>query len=262
MNQPASKEPSMDDILSSIRQIIADDDAGAAAAKAKRAAEAQAAAASKPAPAPAPAPEPEPEPQAAVDEELPSFSPADETAENRDAEPLALSPEQIIADELGEAQDDAGTDDPDLSEWGLTEEDVAPAAPAEEEQPEEPVDEPAGESGMVMPDDVAFAEPAADDPAPQPEPEPEPRMESASSLPDKNLSGDIAERLVEPAVEAATHKAFSQLNALALSGQQRTVEDLIREMLRPMLKDWLDDNLPSMVERLVQREIERVSRGR
>ncbi|WP_051332215.1 PopZ family protein [Cucumibacter marinus] len=255
----------MDDILSSIRQIIADDDAGAAAAKAKRAAEAQAAAASKPAPAPAPAPEPDPEPQAAADDDLPSFSPADETAENRDAEPLALSPEQIIADEMGETQDDTGTDDPDLSEWGLTEEDVAPAAPAEEPQPEEPryeepVEEPAGESGMVMPDDVAFAEPAADDPAPQPEPEP--RMESASSLPDKNLSADIAERLVEPAVEAATHKAFSQLNALALSGQQRTVEDLIREMLRPMLKEWLDDNLPSMVERLVQREIERVSRGR
>ena len=36
MNKPATKEPSMDEILSSIRQIIADDDAAAAPAPALR----------------------------------------------------------------------------------------------------------------------------------------------------------------------------------------------------------------------------------
>ena len=35
-----------------------------------------------------------------------------------------------------------------------------------------------------------------------------------------------------------------------------------KEMLRPMLKSWLDDNLPGLVERIVRAEIERVSRGR
>ncbi len=33
-------------------------------------------------------------------------------------------------------------------------------------------------------------------------------------------------------------------------------------LLQPMLRDWLDENLPSLVERLVREEIERVSRGR
>ena len=75
MNKPAPKEPSMDEILSSIRQIIADDDAGAAPKKPV-----------VPAPAPArsfvpqPAPRPvEPEP-----------------------EPLALSSEQILRDTAAE----------------------------------------------------------------------------------------------------------------------------------------------------------------
>jgi cell pole-organizing protein PopZ len=37
-----------------------------------------------------------------------------------------------------------------------------------------------------------------------------------------------------------------------------TVADLVREELRPMLKAWLDSNLPPLVERLVRAEIERV----
>jgi hypothetical protein len=39
-----------------------------------------------------------------------------------------------------------------------------------------------------------------------------------------------------------------------------TVEDLVLEALRPMLKEWLETNLQAIVERKVQREIERISR--
>jgi cell pole-organizing protein PopZ len=86
MNKPAPKEPSMDEILSSIRQIIADDDAGAAPRKpiVPPAASLQAA----PAPTPRPIPnlppmtrQPEPEP---------------------DPEPLELTTDQMVVEEQEE----------------------------------------------------------------------------------------------------------------------------------------------------------------
>ena len=61
---------------------------------------------------------------------------------------------------------------------------------------------------------------------------------------------------------AAVDSAFNTLAQTVLVQNARTLEDLVREMLRPMLKTWLDDNLPGLVERLVRAEIERVSRGR
>ena len=47
---------------------------------------------------------------------------------------------------------------------------------------------------------------------------------------------------------------------LLVGGTQQTVEDLVKDMLRPMLKDWLDRNLPGIVERYVEREIVRLTR--
>ena len=66
---------------------------------------------------------------------------------------------------------------------------------------------------------------------------------------------DLAARIV---VQPIGPQMFS---ATVLSGQARTLEDLVQDMLRPMLKSWLDENLPGMVERLVRAEIERVTRG-
>jgi cell pole-organizing protein PopZ len=40
----------------------------------------------------------------------------------------------------------------------------------------------------------------------------------------------------------------------------RALEDMVAEMLKPMLQQWLDSNLPSIVERLVQQEIQKMSR--
>ncbi|MCX5493837.1 DUF2497 domain-containing protein [Kaistia dalseonensis] len=68
--------------------------------------------------------------------------------------------------------------------------------------------------------------------------------------------------LMSPAADAAVHAAFGSLSGAVGSSQSRTIEDLVKEVLRPMLKNWLDTNLPPLVERLVRDEIERVSRGR
>jgi cell pole-organizing protein PopZ len=40
-----------------------------------------------------------------------------------------------------------------------------------------------------------------------------------------------------------------------------TLEQIVRDELRPLLKAWLDANLPPLVERLVKAELERVARG-
>jgi cell pole-organizing protein PopZ len=45
-----------------------------------------------------------------------------------------------------------------------------------------------------------------------------------------------------------------------LGGGGKTIEEVVKEMLRPMLKEWLDKNLPPMVERMVEREIVRLTR--
>ena len=39
-----------------------------------------------------------------------------------------------------------------------------------------------------------------------------------------------------------------------------TMEDLVTEMLRPMMKAWLDTNLPQIVERIVEREIRKLTK--
>ena len=72
----------------------------------------------------------------------------------------------------------------------------------------------------------------------------------------------VAPEVMSHATISAVESAFNSLAATVLSNNARTLEDLVKEMLRPMLKNWLDDNLPNLVERLVRAEIERVSRGR
>ncbi len=67
--------------------------------------------------------------------------------------------------------------------------------------------------------------------------------------------------LVSPATDAAVSAAFDALVASRFLHSNELLSDIVREMLRPMLKAWLDDNLPILVERLVRAEIERVARG-
>ncbi|MGX5801966.1 DUF2497 domain-containing protein [Bradyrhizobium sp. Arg314] len=55
--------------------------------------------------------------------------------------------------------------------------------------------------------------------------------------------------------------AFGELSDAFASRGKKSFDDMAEEMLRPMLQDWLDNNLPTLVERLVREEIERVARG-
>ncbi|OIN86066.1 MAG: hypothetical protein AUJ12_06920 [Alphaproteobacteria bacterium CG1_02_46_17] len=39
-----------------------------------------------------------------------------------------------------------------------------------------------------------------------------------------------------------------------------TLEDIAKDLMRPMLRQWIDDNVPKMVERLIQKEIEKITK--
>ncbi|MEJ0052159.1 MAG: DUF2497 domain-containing protein [Methylovirgula sp.] len=69
------------------------------------------------------------------------------------------------------------------------------------------------------------------------------------------------EALVSPATDAMVSQAFNTLIASRFLQSNDVLGEMVRDMLKPMLKAWLDDNLPILVERLVRTEIERVARG-
>jgi cell pole-organizing protein PopZ len=237
MTQPAkSQEPSMEEILASIRRIIADDDASKTAPR--PAEPPQAAAAAAPASAARPAPPPQAPPPTP-----PRVTPPEPSLD----EAIAADPEPM-ADEEDQASDILD----------LTEQMAAPMPP----QPA-PAPKPAPQFRTIDGSfDVSYEE---EKPVPQmpvsAHQMPEARTPSPSD--DNAYRGDgRSNQLLSGMTSAAVDSAFNTLAQTVLVQNARTLEDLVREMLRPMLKAWLDDNLPGMVERLVRAEIERVSRGR
>ena len=257
MTQPAKvQEPSMEEILASIRRIIADDEAKPAMAEKPVAVEtpkkpelakaeppkavvpppvapvtkapvmsnSPSAPAAKPAPAPAPRPAPPPPPAA-----MNSQDEIDAMLAGLDAatsEPEIRSPSAPPEEEVFELTDDM----------------VMPAPPPNVFRKVEPEE------------DLEFAEAVtASERQRKPVFDP-PSYDSAPFPPTQ----PILSRSTVSAVESA----FNSLANTVLSNNARTLEDLVKEMLRPMLKSWLDDNLPGLVERIVKAEIERVSRGR
>jgi cell pole-organizing protein PopZ len=234
MTQPAKvQEPSMEEILASIRRIIADDEAKPAAEKPA----APAAAPAKPekpvaaAPAPALAP-----PAAAKPAPPPPAKPAPAAPNSQDDIDALLNG----LDEATSVEEIRPAPLPEAEVFELTDEMavVTPPPPQPSFQKVEPED------------DLEFTEAAKATPR-QPTFEPPP-FESAAP------QAQILSRSTVSAVESA----FNTLAHTVLSNNARTLEDLVKEMLRPMLKSWLDDNLPGLVERIVKAEIERVSRGR
>lgn len=216
----------MEEILASIRRIIADDDA----AKAPKPPEA----APKPAPPPLaavpsrPAPPPPPPPRAPVP------PPAINKQEDIDAMLADLDAPPKVAPKPAPPPMPAVAP-PDVLD--LTEAMAAPPPPASFRT----ID---GAS------DVVFAERSAEPPPPPvraPEPPAQPVYDHS---------------LISNATVAAVDNAFNSLAHTVLGNNARTLEDLVKEMLRPLLKSWLDDNLPGLVDRIVRAEIERVSRGR
>ena len=249
MAEEAQKEPTMEEILASIRKIISEDDD------------------SRPASAQAQFRTVEPETEMSG----PEGEPADLTIGDEDN----MFEEFDLSDLAGEAVEEPVAD---AVEETFAELEVDAPAGAEEEAfealelPEEVEEAAAEDDGFDLPEieaetptepepelEVAFeAEPEVGfemeteeveaAPAPAPEPEPVSRAEV-------KMQG-----LTEASTEAAAAGALARLGSKMDMGSEHTLEGLVREMLKPMIKEWLDANLPAIVEDKVEAEVQRIAR--
>lgn len=216
---PGGTDPSMEDILASIRRILSEDEhnpaAGPRPAVEPEGAEAEAEPyeldsdvlildpsmlVAEP-PAPVPQPEPEPEPAAAEADVLPP-------------------PRFTALDEL----------DPFM--------DNAPAQPAPA-----PLALKADANAAAPPPNNAVARATAEASA----------VRSVSAL-----LGPAAAEAAATSVAELLRTLIAERQQVAVHRTGPTIEDVVREEVRPLLKAWLDINLPPLVERLVRAEIERV----
>ncbi|MEH6950657.1 DUF2497 domain-containing protein [Nitrobacter sp. NHB1] len=234
MTQPATvQEPSMEEILASIRRIIADDEKPAAAGKTATA-------------------------DVAIAKSQPATSPASQPAAPTKPAAMIAIPSSAAAPKpaADNSQDDIDALLANL-DAATTEEEVRPAQADE-------VFELTDEMALPYPAQAAFqkVEPQDDlefaETTPTPATRPRPVAVDRPAVPNAVPAAQILSHSTVSAVETA----FNSLASTVLSNNARTLEDLVKEMLRPMLKSWLDDNLPGLVERIVKAEIERVSRGR
>ena len=89
----------------------------------------------------------------------------------------------------------------------------------------------------------------------------QPEAEPVRVAPVASENGQDLRMLVSAATVEQVSRSFGELAAVLDGQQRRSLDEMAEEMLRPMLQEWLDDNLPTLVERLVREEIERVARG-
>jgi cell pole-organizing protein PopZ len=222
-----TNEPSMEEILASIRRLIAEDEAelGAAAlSDARRSTPSRVAKAwSAPAAPSAPQGAAAPAESRSSEAELHSPASASEEAETQSFALHALSDAPAGAEEpCATPERDEGDAEPE-------------AAPPDE----------SGSAEETMAQDEAFIVE---------------ELEEVSGFAAAERS-DFAPALVSDDAAASITAQFQSLAASRVLNDSGLLHEYAREMLRPMLRAWLDDNLPTVVERLVRAEIERVARG-
>lgn len=269
MGEAAVKEPSMEDILSSIRKIISEE--GSAPVVEQQAPSVEAT-----------APQ---EPQMAdvlgqvradtaeAETTLATAMPSSDEITGNQAAKMAASLANIAETVKEESE-------PMVAEQPAVHEPVM-AQPVIEEPVaamDEPVEtQPAPSFASIAENVVAQAEVPVSS-APQTHVEPEIHVEMAEATPAPTaevvetnqppVSKAAVETMVEeemafkgalmsPSADGAVSGAFDRLKRSAMDDIDAKTEAI----LRPMLREWLDENLPNMVERLVREEIERVARG-
>lgn len=215
-------EPSMEEILASIRRIISEQDPEPAAPAAKQ----PAAAAPQPAPVQVAAAEP-------LDDVLELTKVLNDDGTITD---LSATGDDLLADDFGamledELQEDAADSHATPDDFDVFAEDGPSTNDAVLDQ-EEPMD-----TDLALDDDIP-------QPAAVPVSAPQPAL--------------ISEQAYSRSVSAiAGLKAAVNAKHQAMAGP--TIEDLTKELLKPMLKEWLDANLPGIVEKVVQQEVRKLT---
>lgn len=81
---------------------------------------------------------------------------------------------------------------------------------------------------------------------------PKARVEEPAATPVSLISADAGQQVA---------RSFQDLAVAVNEAERKSYDEIAADLLRPMLQEWLDENLPTLVERLVREEIERVARG-
>lgn len=226
MANEAHKEPTMEEILASIRKIIADDGPSAAPAAGRPVMREV---------------KPEPEPSRA------SFS------YNDDSDDLGMfeGDDEDLADEIADEVAEELTTEIKGPEYAF--EAMLDASKAREQAPA-PMPEPEPE-----PEPVAFTPaPAPVMRAPQPAPKPEPvsTPQAAAPAAPRYANEPLTDSQTAESAAGSLGKLISKMDL----GSDNTLEGLVRELLKPMVKEWLDANLARIVEEKVEAEVQRIGR--
>jgi len=274
----SSAEPSMEEILASIRRILKEDDSVKAVpvdldedvlvldqSMLARPADVSAVTYMPVEPPPSLALEASPEPLHFSSEPTPfaeDFSPRPEAPAPMAYDPVVAVP-QLSSSFVEPVQDAPVTVAYDPVEPPA----AAPRAPLIAEPP--PAPEPAPFLAEPVQAEPAPSEPVEAAPfsySPPPEPIwPEPPQLEAK-MPENSPENVepphsiISDKTTDAAASAigALVRSMSMEKSVAVSRHGTTIEDIVREEIRPLLKSWLDTHLPSLVERVVRTEIERV----
>ena len=229
-------ESSMEDILSSIRDILTDEEEGpetSVASETTARGESTAGSAAES--------EPEVEAPAAAQSE----SEAAKEAESEGDAATATQSESAAAVE--------NEQESDIAAETISEGEAPAKVGSDSESAADVEQQPVSEAEPV---NLGTSSPPATKPAPIP-----PVMEAILELTPDMIATDI---MSKPTAKASTD-VLSELAAAILdrrdlavdtSRNEMTLEGIVREMLKPILREWLDRNLPYLIERLVKREID------
>jgi uncharacterized protein len=210
MANEAHKEPTMEEILASIRKIISEDDASTTR---------------------------RPGAPAAVREEA--------VAESHDAE---LS-------DFSETAFDAAEEDIDEAMFDVESDDNYETVDASDE----PSDTESFEGVLDAARAVGQPEPAPvfrQAPEPAPRPQSHAPMETDMPASARYQNTVLTDDKTSDAAAGSLGKLMSKMD----TGNDNTIEGLVRELLKPMIKEWLDTNLPGIVEEKVEAEVQRIAR--
>ena len=244
MAEQAQKEPTMEEILSSIRKIIADEDQPV-----EQSADVAV------------------QPEIAVnDTDDDVFGDLDLVEDETFVDTVPETTDDVLAainESMNEASEVLETEDPFEASAMETEsfesdfddlldlDKFEDTAPIEENVPEvsfEVEEEPVMEASAFDEPDTYASEP--DFPKTS-DPEPEHVMSQTAPIADSRTASAAAGSL---------GKLLSKVEFGAEGGADNTIEGVVKDLLRPMLKEWLDENLPSIVEKHVEAEVQRIAR--
>lgn len=221
MNDPKEQqEPSMEEILASIRRIISEDEEGGEGGEGGDEAGAESA--------------PEEASEIASEDDIDALMADDSPAEDEKASDDDIDSIMAAAKSAPEADND--------DVLNLTEE-------VQDDGTVVDLDADGGDEAVEI---VAVD---IDEPKPEPKAESPPEVPQGGGL----VAPPIAAEATSTFAGLASAVELGRLaSSQGIGG--RTVEDVVKEVVRPIVKEWLDANLAALVERLVSREIDRMSR--